>query len=64
MDAQIAIFDESIRPDPRDEFILAHYLASTFDEGDEKGQRPAAQPNGLVSFEEHLAIREEAEGPK
>jgi hypothetical protein len=52
MDPEVSLFDESVRPDPADEFVLADHVPGSLDQGNEQGQRATADGHRLVALEE------------
>jgi hypothetical protein len=54
-------FDERIRPNTRDQLVLADKLASALNEGNEDEKRAAAQSNGLSILKKQALRREETE---
>jgi hypothetical protein len=48
MHPEICLLDESVRPSPGDEFLLADDLAGAFDQSDQNVECPTAEPNGAL----------------
>jgi hypothetical protein len=54
MDAQVAVFDESIGPRVLYEFVFANDFAGTFREGNQQVERPTAQAHRATVLKEHF----------
>jgi len=54
MDAKVTLFDECIRPDAGDQFFLGYHLTGIFHEYREDLERPAAEPERLLVFQQQV----------
>ena len=64
LNLQIRFFDEGLRPDAGDQFLLADHLAGAFDQSGQNVEGAAAEPHRLVALEQEPLRRKEPERAK
>jgi hypothetical protein len=64
MDSETALFDESARPNPGCQLVLADEFASTFDEHCQDVECAASKAHTLLVFQQNLLPWKQAEAPE
>jgi hypothetical protein len=61
VDAQIPVFDERIRPDPADKFVLADDIAGSLDQDNQQFKRTASDADLIVAAQQQTLGRQQPE---
>src|SRR5258708_21516739 len=61
LDLQVGLLDEGLRPDARDQFVLADHVAGALDQKDENVEGAAAEPHLSVALKQKPLLGKEQE---
>src|SRR6185295_13954731 len=64
LDLQVGLFDEGLRPDARDQFVLADHLAGALDQKGQNVEGAAAEPHRPIALKQKPLVGKEQERAK